>query len=141
MVSANWSVATKRPLGSAFCRRRIGSFVLVKVQVKLEEMSLDTERSLVIYRLVQEALTNIAKYAQAQQVSVTLATEERPIAGRPQTVVEVRDNGRGFASAMRGQGHGLAGMRFRVSSIGGQLTVESAPGKGTCIRARLPKGD
>ena len=111
----------------------------VPVQMKLEEMSLGAERSLVIYRLVQEALTNIAKYAQAQKVSVTLATGEAQGAARPQTVVEVRDNGRGFASDQRGQGHGLAGMRFRVSSIGGQLTVESAPGKGTCIRARLPK--
>jgi len=113
----------------------------VPVQVKLDDLSPGAERSLVIYRLVQEALTNIAKYAHAQQVSVTLTTEADGTAAQPQTVVEVRDNGRGMASAQRGQGHGLAGMRFRVSSIGGQLTVESAPGKGTCIRARLPKDD
>ena len=113
----------------------------VPVQVKLEEQNLGSERSLVIYRLVQEALTNIAKHARAGQVSVTLTTENGLAAVRPHIIVEVRDNGRGFESAQRSQGHGLAGMRFRVSSIGGQLTVESAPDKGTCIRARLPKDD
>ena len=113
----------------------------VPVQVKLEEQNLGSERSLVIYRLVQEALTNIAKYARAGQVSVTLTTENGLATVRPHIIVEVRDNGRGFESAQRSQGHGLAGMRFRVSSIGGQLTVESAPDKGTCIRARLPKDD
>ena len=104
----------------------------IPVELEVEELSLPPERSLVVYRLVQEALTNIAKYAQASQVSVRLA-----VAG-DQALVQVRDDGRGFVADQRTLGHGLAGMRFRVASIGGVLTVESQPGQGTTIRARLP---
>ena len=53
--------------------------------------------------------------------------------------MQIRDDGRGFAATQRTLGHGLAGMRFRVASIGGQLTVESAPGQGTTIGARIPR--
>jgi signal transduction histidine kinase len=115
----------------------------VPVQLALEEMSLPPERSLVVYRLVQEALTNIAKYAQASAVSVKLATVTEPGADNAgaQALVQVQDNGRGFAQSQRTPGHGLAGMRFRVASIGGQLTVASNPGQGTSIRARLPLQD
>ena len=124
----------------------------IPVLMDLEEMALPPERSLVVYRLVQEALTNVAKYAKASAVSVKLATDN-PAATEadagtnaladlpPQTLVQVHDNGRGFVTAQRTHGHGLAGMRFRVASIGGELTVESAPGQGTTISARLPLHD
>ena len=118
--------------------------VHVEVQLDVEEITMPPERSLVVYRLVQEALTNIAKYAQSSEVSVTLAIEgaDGPGEARPtEAVVLVHDNGRGFEVAQRTPGHGLAGMRFRVASIGGELTVESAPGQGTTIRARLPLND
>ena len=108
----------------------------VPVQLELTEMGLAPERALVVYRLVQEALTNIAKYAQAGRVGVSLAAVGEPEADT--ALVQVQDDGRGFAVSQRTPGHGLAGMRFRVASIGGQLTVESAPGQGTTIRARLP---
>lgn len=104
----------------------------IPVRLELTEMSLPPERSLVVYRLVQEALTNVAKYAKATEVHVKLAL------GDDQAQVLVQDNGRGFAAAQRTPGHGLAGMRFRVASIGGQLTVDAAVGRGTTIRARLP---
>ena len=109
----------------------------IPVEVELEEMSLSAEGSLVVYRLVQEALTNVAKYAHARRVSVKLAMAET----EGQALVLVQDNGRGFAAAQRTPGHGLAGMRFRVASIGGELTVDSAPGRGTTIKARLPLQD
>ena len=104
----------------------------VPVHQQLEELVLPPDRALVVYRLVQEALTNVAKYAQATEVRVTLATHGA------QAMVQVGDNGRGFVAQQRTLGHGLAGMRFRVASIGGVLTVTSAPGKGTTIQARLP---
>ncbi len=113
----------------------------VPVQLELEEIALPPERALVVYRLVQEALTNIAKYAKASQVSVKMATDIQSGTPQKQALVLVRDNGRGFAVKQRTPGHGLAGMRFRVASIGGELTVESVPGQGTTIRARLPLQD
>ncbi len=105
----------------------------IPVEQDLQEISLPPECALVVYRIVQEALTNIAKYAQARQVSLRLALDGE------HALVQIRDDGRGFAATQRTLGHGLAGMRFRVASIGGQLTVESAPGQGTTIRARIPR--
>ena len=104
----------------------------IPVELEVEELSLPPEHALVVYRLVQEALTNIAKHAQASQVSVRLTT-----AG-DQALVQVRDDGHGLVADQRALGHGLTGMRFRVASIGGQLTVESEPAQGTTIRARMP---
>lgn len=76
----------------------------------------------------------MAKYAAADAADLLLRDR-----GSTLTVV-VRDNGRGFHAARRGgHAHGLDGMRHRVESAGGQLTVESSPGRGTCICATLPK--
>ena len=111
------------------------------VHLALTEMSLPPEHALVVYRLVQEALTNIAKYAKASRVNVTLAPAGAAETDKLHAVVQVQDDGQGFMATQRMPGHGLAGMRFRVASIGGQLTVQSAPGQGTTIRARLPRQD
>jgi signal transduction histidine kinase len=88
---------------------------------------------LIVYRLVQEAITNIAKYARAGQVWLSLAGRD----GQVQVVV--RDDGAGFdTGAKPNSAYGLVGMRFRVEAEGGTLTLQSAPGRGTQIRATLP---
>ncbi len=96
-------------------------------------VSLDGEPALALYRIVQEALTNVHKYAQARNASVRL----RRVPGRIELAVE--DDGIGFDADSVGCGHhGLAGMRHRMLAIGGLLEVRSAPGAGTSIRASLP---
>ena len=91
------------------------------------------EAELTVYRLVQESLTNIAKYAAASAVKVSVRVRG------DQLHVHVQDDGRGFDARKVGQGHhGLLGMRYRVESQGGRLFVHSAPGKGTIITAHLP---
>jgi signal transduction histidine kinase len=107
----------------------------VPVALELEPLTLSPERALATYRLVQEALTNVAKYAQASQVWVVLRADPLD-AG--QALLSVRDDGQGFDASQRTAGHGLAGMRFRVATCGGELQVDSAAGAGTTIRARLP---
>ena len=105
----------------------------VEVHAALEPVELEADAELVVFRLVQEAVTNIAKYARAQHVWVSLTMEAR------QVHVSVRDDGAGFDTTARSAaGHGLAGMRFRVEAGGGSLTLQSAPGKGTLIRVSLP---
>ena len=91
---------------------------------------------LVSYRVVQEAITNLSKYAQARNVWLTLgASRTRP--GRVELVV--RDDGVGFDElARRGSTYGLLGMRFRVESVGGSLQVQTRPGEGTTVSASLP---
>lgn len=89
---------------------------------------------LTVYRLVQEALTNVAKYANARQVRITLQPGDAQ-----QVEVEVRDDGVGFDPAQQQESaHGLTGMRYRVEAAGGELAVDSRPGQGTRILARLP---
>jgi signal transduction histidine kinase len=108
----------------------------IKVRTKLEQVPLSESAEITTYRLVQECLTNIAKYSGAKQVEVTL----RPDA--EQAHVRVTDDGRGFDPAsVRAGAHGLTGMRYRVEAEGGRLAIDAAPGKGTCIEAWLPASD
>jgi signal transduction histidine kinase len=99
-----------------------------------ESFEIDDSRAVVIFRIVQEALTNIRKYAQAWQVDITLLRREAELS------VEIRDNGLGFdlvAVAQRGT-LGLLGMRERVIALDGRVEVTSAPGLGTTISVVIP---
>jgi signal transduction histidine kinase len=96
-------------------------------------LQLSEEAELTAYRLVQEALTNAAKYARARRIEVRLQAE----AGAAR--VQVIDDGTGFdPQDAQHSTHGLLGMGYRVESCGGRLQVHSAPGQGTRIEARLP---
>ena len=100
---------------------------------EVDELPLDDAGKLTVYRLVQEALTNVAKYARAATVDV------RVKARGEWAEIDVSDDGVGFdPGAARTAAHGLAGMRFRVQSSQGVLKIESRPGHGTTIHARLP---
>ena len=104
------------------------------VETEVEDLRLPPEQSLAIYRLVQEALTNIAKYAAARHVRVVL----RRLGD--QIEVRVEDDGLGFDPSIRAAtgGHGLQGMRFRIRACDGDVMIRSAPGQGTTVRALLP---
>lgn len=102
----------------------------------LQAVSLSADDQLTVYRVVQEALTNTLKYAQAKQLTVRLREHE------DWAIVEVQDDGRGFdTSAIKTGAHGLLGMRFRVEASAGELTLRSAPGQGTTVLARLPQSE
>jgi signal transduction histidine kinase len=82
---------------------------------------------------VQEAITNITKYARAKQVWLGLAAQDGHVE------VSVRDDGVGFDTAAQpNSAHGLVGMRYRVEAEGGTMAVVSAPGRGTQIHVALP---
>ncbi len=95
-----------------------------------ERLPHDVETAL--YRIVQEALTNIAKHAEASRISIVVARK-----GNAATVV-VEDDGQGFDPASSGGGLGLVGMRERVALLGGRLTVEASAGAGTTVAAEVP---
>ena len=106
----------------------------IQVHTALSPVKLEATTELVIYRVVQEATTNIAKYAKARNVWVVLDSRE------DQVEVTVRDDGIGFdPEAQRRSAYGLVGMRFRVEAEGGTLTLTTAPGQGTTILVRLPE--
>ena len=115
--------------------REWGQRADIVVDSEFEPVDLRPSAELTVYRLVQEALTNISKYARASEVQVRLAAS----AGRVH--VSVRDNGVGFdVNESRTTAHGLLGMRYRLETEGGTLALTSAPGTGTLIAADLPEG-
>ena len=93
------------------------------------------ELEVTIYRLVQEALTNVVKHAKAKRVSVRVLDPERD-EGR--LTVEVRDDGEGFDPERADRGFGLLGMRERAALVHGEVEVRSQPGEGTTVLARIP---
>ncbi|HXD40884.1 MAG TPA: CHASE3 domain-containing protein [Ramlibacter sp.] len=108
----------------------------VEIMTSVEQTELDESRQLTVYRLVQESLTNVGKYADAAQVDISVRNYGNHVE------VDIKDDGKGFNVAeIRPSTHGLAGMRHRVEAAGGRLTVISAPGSGTRISAVLPKGN
>ncbi len=108
----------------------------INLQVTGLEGRLPSDLELVLYRVVQEALTNVAKYAHAKHISITLTGDKNNLE------LKVSDDGEGFEASMlpvdAPHGLGLLGMRERLMMVGGKLTVSSEPGKGTQIIAQIP---
>ena len=113
--------------------REFGERSSIDVECSLEQVDLPESTQLTVYRVVQESLTNIGKYARASHVIVTVHNYPTYVA------VQIQDDGQGFETAsMRPNSHGLAGMKHRVEAVGGRLTVASQLGKGTTISAVIP---
>jgi signal transduction histidine kinase len=106
----------------------------VEVTVEGDRVELPLAVDLAVYRIVQEALTNVARHAGPADARVRLAY------GAGEVVVEVTDDGRGVAAGTRadGGGHGIAGMRERAVALGGELEAGPRPEGGFSVRARLP---
>jgi signal transduction histidine kinase len=85
-----------------------------------------------IYRVAQEALTNVTRHAGATVVELGVESDDEGVELR------VSDDGSGFDPAVRGSGLGLVGMAERARLVGGELDVRSAPGGGTTITLRVP---
>jgi two-component system sensor histidine kinase UhpB len=85
-----------------------------------------------LFRIAQESLTNAARHARAQHISIT-STQ-----GAQQVCLTIRDDGIGYDSTTRSPGLGITGMRERAALLSGKLTITTTPGKGTSVEARLP---
>lgn len=113
--------------------------IRVQVTTSGDASPLPTDTEVALLRTAQEALANVDRHASAHQVVLTLRSDARG------TVLEVRDDGRGFdahdrslhPSSHQDGGYGLVAMRERMESVAGELTVQSRPGRGTCVRARV----
>ena len=116
--------------------REFSARMEIAAECQLQPVNLRPSAELTVYRLVQEALTNISKYAKATEVWVKVGSRD----GRVE--VTVRDNGVGFDTSLpRLATHGLLGMKFRVESENGEMKIESAAGRGTSIVAVLPESE
>jgi signal transduction histidine kinase len=116
------------------------STVAVSFQTTGEPRPLLAELEMTLFRVAQEALTNVAKHAGASKVGLTLSYTDDTV------LLDVRDDGVGFTpgrpggnrGSRDGQGFGLDGMRQRLLRVAGNLAIESAPGDGTAISASVP---
>jgi signal transduction histidine kinase len=107
----------------------------VDLEPRLGEERLPSDVETTLYRITQEALTNVVKHANARRVSIVLTRR----GGTISAVIE--DDGRGFEeSRPSGNGLGLLGMRERVALVDGRLSVESSPGSGTTLSVEVPAG-
>jgi two-component system, NarL family, sensor histidine kinase UhpB len=113
---------------------RTGLKCAVSVPTSVE---LPPQRGIVVFRMCQEALTNVARHAQATQVSIDLVEAEG------QLTLEVHDNGRGIGEQELHSrvSFGLLGMRERAALLGGTATITGQPGKGTSVVVQVPLND
>ena len=122
-AALEWLAAEFSQQGQTTCR----------LSVPKEIPDLAEERAVAMFRIVQEALTNVTRHADAQQVFITLEQKG------DECLLEVRDDGRGFDPVViRKKSFGLAGMKERVLMLGGELDVTSSPGNGTVIKVHVP---
>ncbi len=111
-----------------------------RIEVTGEERKLPPQVEIAVFRIAQEAITNIIKHAEAQNVIIGVEFKDSALG------IEVEDDGKGFdvsavsRRADKAQGLGLVGMEERVTLIGGKLNIESQPGSGTHITVEVPLG-
>lgn len=113
-------------------RERTG--LTVELESNVGEWALDLDRSIAVYRVLQESLANIARHAQATRINISLRADPDGLH------LEVRDNGRGIrdGDTHKPKHFGIMGMRERVTLFGGEMTIRGAPGEGTTVLATIP---
>jgi signal transduction histidine kinase len=113
--------------------REISRLAGLHIQVQADDLppDLPDEHKTCVFRIVQEALHNIQKHANANAVEITVRASDAWLS------VTVQDDGRGFQQG-RNHGLGLTGMHERAESLGGSVKITSGPGKGTLIEVALP---
>ncbi len=113
---------------------------VIELHKEGDEKCFSRQELLILYRAIQEGLTNIQRHAGASHIWIDLSFAER------EATLVIRDNGQGFDPAQHRQtepgyngGYGLRGVQERLELVGGDLQVESAPGQGTILRAMIPQ--
>ena len=121
-------------------RRRLPHAVLA-LAIDPSLGDLDEVHRLTVYRLVQEALTNVARHSQASGVEISVSTEPGAPPAVRRVVARIADNGRGAKTGEGAAGLGLVGMRERVEALGGTLDLSRGPESGFVVLARIPLQD
>jgi PAS domain S-box-containing protein len=125
-------VATIEWAGEDF-QARTGT--MCQLDLPQDDLAVDPERATAIFRIFQETLTNVARHADASEVTVRLARQDGEL------TLEVHDNGKGIPADKLASGGslGILGMRERAMLLGGELTLSGSPGNGTTVKVRIPE--
>jgi signal transduction histidine kinase len=122
------------------CSNRKKSSWIFKPHQKWRRSKLDPEQRRHLFLIFKEAINNIARHAECASVSLSINVSHNRLIG------EIRDDGRGFSDLHPEQsptnggagGHGLGNMQSRAAQLGGNLSVDSSPGRGTCLKLTIP---
>jgi signal transduction histidine kinase len=106
--------------------------IAVDFAARLEDEQVSGDAATAVYRIVQEALENVARHAEARHVSILLTRKNERV------VAVIEDDGQGFDPGARSDGSGIEGMRERVQLVDGRLRIESRPGSGTTLVVEVP---
>ncbi|HKO96499.1 MAG TPA: PAS domain S-box protein, partial [Pyrinomonadaceae bacterium] len=108
--------------------------IICSVDSLIEHVDLNREQTTAVFRIFQEAMTNVLRHAQATKVTIIIEEDDGEF------IVEIKDNGRGITESERSGIHslGLVGMRERANSVGGKVQINRVAGKGTAVIVRLP---
>ena len=115
-------------------QERTGLLCICSISESAGKIDLDPERSTMLFRVVQEALTNVVRHAGATQVLIVILHEKNTI------IADIRDNGKGIDAQqlLNGEAWGILGMHERTRHFGGELKVSGVSGVGTAVLLRLP---
>lgn len=128
LPAAQWLLASFQERTGVSCS------IQCDLEKATDSIELDEPRTVAVFRILQESLTNVARHASATEVSVSMARDDEEF------TMSVRDNGIGFDPQVvrEGAGFGLMGMRERALMLGGISSIESKPHKGTRVSVRIP---
>jgi signal transduction histidine kinase len=106
-----------------------------------EYVNMEEATAIAVFRIFQEALTNVARHSRATKVAVDLREGERSLFGDESFVLEIRDNGRGITQEeiLNPESLGLLGMKERVLAFGGELSIRGESGGGTTMVMQIPR--
>ena len=112
--------------------QRVYSHISIQDQINVEENQIPGSLKIVLFRILQEAMNNIAKHSKADLVRLSLRKKETRIE------LSIKDNGAGFDLDSIKQGMGMTSMQERTELSGGTFTINSTPGSGTMIKVSWP---
>jgi two-component system sensor histidine kinase UhpB len=107
----------------------------------MDYVNLEDETATGVFRIFQEALTNVGRHSRATKVVIVLRESERSLFGDESLVLEIRDNGRGIIEEeiLNPESLGLLGMKERVLAFGGDLRISGEPDSGTALILKIPR--
>ncbi|HEY1151906.1 MAG TPA: PAS domain S-box protein [Pseudoduganella sp.] len=118
-------------------QQRTGLHCTCEISPQAAELELDAERSTMLFRVAQEALTNVVRHADASEVRLSATRDKDAV------LLTIADNGKGIDKGhlLTKESFGIMGMHERTRGFGGVLTISGTPGKGTVLQLRLPLED
>jgi signal transduction histidine kinase len=115
--------------------------ILHEFATTFEYVNMEEDTAVAVFRIFQEALTNVARHSRATKVTVFLREGERSLFGDESLVLEIRDNGRGITQEeiLNPESLGLFGMKERVLAFGGEISIRGEPGGGSALVLQIPR--